>query len=264
MAAVDAFINIIYHIVFNSTLKLFLLALSVILITVFYVNLNVLFILFMPANIRDIAAASSGKRDVFDRIYENYKKQSLEVIETKLPDTMQSRAVTFQSLGFLIMFVMLGTGFTADVILKEKRERTYQRICSSPINSRVYILGNIFANIVVVFLQVLLLTIVMTRLLRVNTFVPDVVLIGILMCFGLVAIGLSMVIVAFSGSSYQAGTLSSIVITPTCMLGGCYWSVDMMPEIMKNISYFMPQRWALDAVRKIQRGGTADDTRKFV
>lgn len=210
-------------------------------------------------NVFDMAKASSGKSDVFDRIYGNYKKQSLKVTEEKLTDTVQSRFISFQSLGFLILFVMLGTGFTADIILKEKRERTYLRICSAPVNSRVYLLGNIVASIIVVFVQVMLVTIVMTKVLRVNAFIPDSVLVLVLMCFGLVSIGLSMVIVAFSGSSYQASTLSTIVVTPTCMLGGCYWPVDMMPEIMKKISYFMPQRWALDAVQKMQRGGSVED-----
>ena len=68
-----------------------------------------------------------------------------------------------------------------------------------------------------------------------------------------------MVIVAFARSSYEAGAASTLVITPTCMLGGCFWSAEFMPDIMQKISYIIPQRWALDAVKTLQKGAAFND-----
>lgn len=89
---------------------------------------------------------------------------------------------------------------------------------------------------------------------RIETFVPDIAMFLILLLFGIVAIGIALVITAFAGSSYMAATLSSLVITSTCMLGGCFWPVDLMPEVVQKISFFMPQQWAIDAFQKVQLG----------
>jgi ABC-2 type transport system permease protein len=43
------------------------------------------------------------------------------------------------------------------------------------------------------------------------------------------------------------------------MLAGCYWSVELMPEIMQKISLFMPQRWAMMAIDTFQKGGSPAD-----
>jgi len=45
------------------------------------------------------------------------------------------------------------------------------------------------------------------------------------------------------------------------MLGGCFWPVDIMPGPVKALADFMPQKWALDAISKIQYGGSLYDIR---
>lgn len=243
-------------------------------------------------NLYNLARAAGGKKDVFDKLYEGFSNKGLKLRVDKVDDQANNRLMTIQTLGFLIMFVMLGTGMTSELILREKRNRTYFRICSSPVSSKTYIFANVIASILIVMVQIFITLMVMRWGLRVNTYVPDWQMFIILGCFGLVAIGIGTMIVAFSTSSYQVSTLSTLVITPMCMLSGCYWPVEYMPDIMQKISWFMPPRWALDMVDKLQKGtafeevmmnlvvmlafaaaffaisaykfGTSDDIRKFV
>jgi ABC-2 type transport system permease protein len=206
-------------------------------------------------NLLNIAKASEGKREVFNSIYENFRKGEAKITIEKVADVANSKVVTGSGLGFLIMFMMLGTSTVASLILKEKKSRTYFRILSSPVSSRDYVVGNVLANFTIVFIQSILVIIGITKVMRINTFIADWQLLIILLCFGLAAIGIGLIIVAFSTTSNQAGYLSTFIVTPTCMLGGCFWPVDFMPESLKRISEFMPQRWTLEAVTKIQNGG---------
>jgi ABC-2 type transport system permease protein len=81
----------------------------------------------------------------------------------------------------------------------------------------------------------------------------------ILLLFGFVSIGIGLVITAFSSSSYIAGTLSTLIMTPTCMLGGCFWDITLMPEFMQKLGRFVPQWWAVNAIQNMQNGhGPAD------
>jgi len=211
------------------------------------------------ASLYKLSRAAKGDRAMFDKLYGQYRVGRIKFDIVELEDKMTGKNMTLTSMGFLVMFIMLGANLITSLILKEKRDRTYYRICSAPVNSRQYIVANSISALLIVMLQVILIQFAMEFVFRINTGVSHILLFTILMMFGAAAVGLGLLITAFSGSSYMAGTLSPLIMTPTCMLGGCYWSVDMMPEFMQKISYFVPQRWVMDAIEKLQTGGTQGD-----
>jgi len=206
-----------------------------------------------------LSIASNGNRGIFDSMYGQYKADAVKLTVVKLKDKLTGRNMTLTSMGFLIMFIMLGAGFINITILKEKRDRTYHRICSAPVNARQYIAGNAITSLLIVIVQILIIQFVMKYLLRIDTGVSDIAMFVILLMFGIVAIGIGLVVTALSSSSYMASTLSTLIMTPTCMLGGCFWSSEMMPGFMQKIGYFVPQRWAMDAIQKLQTGGAQAD-----
>lgn len=206
-----------------------------------------------------LSAASNGDRALLDRMYGQYMSDSARLSVVKLKDQKTGKQMALQSVGFLIMFVMLGTAFISTMILKEKRDRTYYRICSAPVGARQYIAANSITSLIIVVVQIIIIQLVMKFVFKINTGIGDIELFIILLLFGLVAIGIGLVITAFSSSSYMAGTLGTLIMTPTCMLGGCFWSIDFMPDFMQKIGYFVPQRWAMDAITKLQYGGAQAD-----
>jgi len=212
-------------------------------------------------NLLDISKASSGNKEVFNKMYEGYKNSDLKLKVEKVEDNTLGKMVTVTSLGFLLMFIMIGTNTTSTLMLKERKNRTYYRICSSPVSSRNYLLGNVLANLLIVIVQSCIVVLVATKVLKINTYVPSYLLIGILTIFGLVSIAIGVLIVSLSNSTVQSGYMATLIITPTCMLGGCFWPIDLMPDTMKAISDFVPQKWALDAISKIQQGGNIYDIR---
>lgn len=214
------------------------------------------FINLHSQNLSSMALAAGGDNTKLDSMYKNYMDGSLKIKEEKLSDTRTNQNVTVFSMGFLLMFTMLGAGFTSQFILKEKRDRTYYRICSAPVKFREYILGNTVTSLIIVSFQIIILQIVLKYIFKIETFVPGSLMFLILFLFGTAAIGIGMLITAFSSSSYMQGTILTLVMTPTCMLGGCFWPVEYMPEIMRKIAFFTPQWWTLDAIKKIQTGGS--------
>lgn len=210
-------------------------------------------------NLADLSVAAEGDRNAFNKMYDGYINNVLKVSPVTLEDQSTSKGITVQSLGFLLMFVMLGAGLTSNFILDEKKSRTYYRICSSPVTSREYLAANALTSLVIVAAQILLILLVLKYLFRIETFVPGFVLFLVLLLFGLTAIGIGLVITAFSSSSYMATTFSTLIFTPTCMLGGCFWPVTFMSDTMQKIAHFMPQWWVLDAIQKMQSGSTFTD-----
>ncbi len=206
-----------------------------------------------------LSNAAGGDNGAFESMLEQVNKSTIELRVQAVKDKNAGKSMTVTSVGFLIMFIMLGTGLTTMMILKDKRSRTYHRICSAPVSARQYILANSLTSLLISIVQITFILIAMRLVLRIDTGVSGIYMFIILLMFALVAIGLGIVITAFTTSSYMASTLSTLILTPTCMLGGCFWEIGFMPEFMQKISYFVPQRWTIDAITKMQTSGNIAD-----
>lgn len=209
-------------------------------------------------NLQDIAGAAGGNKETFDKIYNNIKQDKLFLQVTEVQDQAHNKGMTAQMIGFLIMFMLVGAGNTAEMILEEKRNRTYFRICAAPVSARTYIFGNVLANLILVMLQIALTLFFMIKVFKVQLYIPVVEMFMILVLFGLVAIGLGVLIVSFSSDSKQASTLQTLIITPTCLLAGCFWPVEIMPKSLQRIADFLPQKWTIGAIQKLQMGESLD------
>lgn len=206
------------------------------------------------ASMSIFAAAAGGDEAAFESMLSQSGDNAVEFNVISTADKNVEKAMTRTSMGFLIMFVMLGSGFTSMIVLKEKRERTYHRICSAPVSSRQYIFANSLTGLFICMIQITMVLLMMKFALGIDTGVNGLHLFIILLMFAFVAVGTGLLITAFSGSSYMAGTLNTLVLTPTCMLGGCYWEPELMPDFMQKIGFFTPQRWAMDAIGRLQAG----------
>ena len=203
-----------------------------------------------------LGKASDGDRATFDKLYEGFKVQTLNFHKNVVKDESIDKEKTVQSIGFLIMFMLTGATTTSGLILKEKKEKTYFRIFTTPVNSRIYIGANILANMCIMVAQSVLVIFASKYILKLTTGIPDLQLLAILILFGLICVTLGILLVAFSTTTSQVGGMSTLIITPTCMLSGCFWPIELMPEFMQQIANFLPQTWALEAIRELQNGKT--------
>jgi ABC-2 type transport system permease protein len=205
-------------------------------------------------NLRDIGVAAGNNQAVFNQIYNRYQQTQRLSKVVRVDDQSAYKRMTTQSIGFLIILMMVGVGNTIELILREKRSRTFYRICAAPVNARTYLLANVLANLFIVIIQVLLVLLVMTQIFGMASHVPFIQLFTILILFGLAVIALGLLIVAFSKDTSQASTLQNLIIMPTCMLAGCFWPSDIMPEAIQRIADILPQKWAIAAIQKLQEG----------
>ncbi|MFL1675017.1 ABC transporter permease [Paenibacillus dendritiformis] len=205
-------------------------------------------------NVAAIGRSSGGDDARFDTIYAAYSQQRFKVTAETLEDTSNMKSMTYQSIGFLVAFMMYSAVSMSEMILKEKENRTFLRLLSAPVSARSYVLSNVAVNVVVMLLQITVTLIVMKNILHIDSGIPYGNIIAALILFAFTAISLSLLIVAFSKSSAGAGALQNLIITPSCLLAGCFFPMDIMPDTMRKISHFMPQHWLLDMINKLQQG----------
>ncbi|GGD70445.1 ABC transporter permease [Paenibacillus nasutitermitis] len=179
------------------------------------------------------------------------------LISLQRGDTSQVRPqVSFHVLinGTMLMFMMLAINQSVQVVMEDREKRTMARMFTAPLHGYEIALGNFIGSLLVGTIQ-LVIVLTATRLIFSYNFgigfFPHLL---ILECFLLAVIGLATAVAGLVRNVDQLSQLNNLVVTPTCMLGGCFWPLGIMPEFMQKLSNFTPQKWAMEALSSLAFG----------
>lgn len=209
-------------------------------------------------------------------VWSNYSHQSWDVMYSKMDQkssgsNIQRIAVTknkqkqemgnasARSAGFSIMFVMIVMMSVTGVLLEAKKTGVWSRLLSTP-TARFEIMAGYFLSFFLIgWIQFGVLMAASTLLFGVQwgNLAGIVVLVSALL---LCVVGLGLFISGFVKTAEQQSAMGSVIITATCMLGGVYWPLEIVPTFMQKMADFVPQTWAMRGFTElIARGGTVMD-----
>ena len=162
-------------------------------------------------------------------------------------------SVGMLAIGFTIMFMMFGISGAASTILDEKNGGTWQRLLTSPTTKVQVMTGYLFSYFMMGAIQLIVLMIVMYLIYgsmwgNLYYFVPFAALVIITI------VGFGLMMASIVKTRQQAGALSAVLIVSTCMLGGVYWPIEIVPEFMQQIAKAVPQSWMITGFREIVSG----------
>ncbi|MFK9091902.1 ABC transporter permease [Bacillus salipaludis] len=205
-------------------------------------------------NISTISQAAAGNQQAFRQMYQDYQHSNFKLSTSSLEDTSRNKNMTNRTIGFLIMIMLMSASNMSEIILLEKEKRTYFRLLSTPINARKYLLANVLVNMIVMTIQVVITLTIMKSIFNIGLNMTYWEAAVVMLLFSMIAVGLSLVLISFSNSRSAAIALQNLIILPTVMLSGCFWPVEVMPKTLQKIANFLPQRWTLDTLTKLQEG----------
>jgi len=163
------------------------------------------------------------------------------------------------ALGFLLMVMMLYSGSLINGILEDKRNKTFLRAYSAPVREAELVLGTLLAHLTLGVLQIAASLLLMTYVFRVGWETPLSLVFLILTAFLLAVIGLGIGITGFVSDSEKFGVLINLTAAPSCLLAGCFIPLETMPPVLQKAANFLPQKWAIDALVKLQAGAALPD-----
>ncbi|GFZ32995.1 transport permease protein [Clostridium zeae] len=205
-------------------------------------------------NIVEISKVSKGNDEIFKNLYNNYINNKFNLIVSSVKDKSKNKDMTSQSIGYLIMIVLMSAGNLSEIILKEKQNKTYFRISTAPISAKKYIAANVILNFIIISIEMIITLLALTKVFKIDMGIPFMEVLALLLLFGFVAIGFSLLTVAFAKSFGGVGALQNLIVTPTCLLSGCFIPIEAMPKYLQRISDFMPQKWVLSGLTSLQTG----------
>lgn len=197
----------------------------------------------------------------FDEFYNKTEDGILKFNVEKVKDKSREKELNYITIGMLLMFVLTSSSNISKFILEERKNKTYNRIATTPVSPKQYILGNILCNFMFSLIQIIIVMIIVDKYVLKENLMgsKNIIILLTLIMFSIVAISLSIFIVTICKSSSEASNLSVIVTVLSTMIGGGFWEIKIMPKFMQNLASFTPQKWAIDAIFKINTGANFKD-----
>ena len=201
---------------------------------------------------RNLAMTAEGNPDVFYRGLADYRTGRLQVI-TQLTEggTGNSSGAAASAMGILGINMLFLALYTTMHLLKDRENRTFHRVMTSPLSQRSYLLQIIACFLVILLLQITGVFLISRFLLKLYLGVNTLALLGVMAVYALVCVAFAIAIASLVKTTRQAGTLASLLTTPMAMLGGLLWPREIMPEILQHIGMFLPTTWMMEAANKV-------------
>lgn len=191
--------------------------------------------------------------EAFEQIVQDLVSEQIIAVESGPLEDNNEKEVNTLPIGFTIMFMMFALGNAASSIHVEREEKTWQRLMVSPISSFQVLSGYLLSYFILGWLQLGTLMIVMKLVFDVD-WGNLLYLIPFASLTILLIVGYAIMMASLMKTRKQTEITNSIIIVSTCMLGGVYWPLEIVPPFMQTLSKFVPQAWMISGFENIMKG----------
>ena len=184
------------------------------------------------------------------------------------PDADQLDALAPVFLGiFAYFFVFILTGIS---VLRERVGGTLERLLATPVTRAEIVLGysigfSLFAAVQVVVLTLFILAKVevpalgpipaFTIGLDVQTAGSPAIAFVVALLMAIGAVNLGIFLSTYARTELQIVQFIPLVILPQALLGGVFWPVERLPDVLQAIAHVLPVTYAVDALREVMIKG---------
>jgi ABC-2 type transport system permease protein len=166
---------------------------------------------------------------------------------------------TFGASTQLVMFTFLISMAMAARLVYTKQLGISRRMVSTPTSIGTIVAGEAFGRLGIALLQAAFIVVLTAVVFNVSW--GDPLAAGaIIVAFAVVAAAVAMLVGALSGNPDQASSLGVFLGLALGALGGCMIPIQTMPEVMQQLSRFIPHSWALLGLQSLIRDGGGIDS----
>jgi ABC-2 type transport system permease protein len=167
--------------------------------------------------------------------------------------------------GYFFVFLLTGISF-----LRERIGGTLERLLATPVTRGEIVLGYSLGFGLFATLQVIVLTLFILNAIPVPSIGPIpafsiglgvasagspvlAFLLAVLLALG--AVNLGIFLSTFARTELQVIQFIPLVIVPQGLLGGIFWPIDRLPDILQAVAHVLPMTYAVDGLREVMLKG---------
>lgn len=153
--------------------------------------------------------------------------------------------------GYLVMFVFMAAAFSAEAIVRERQNRTLERLLAASVR-REAILGGIFAGTTAKgLIQIIIFWTVGILVFRVNLGLAPLAVIVLSILMVVMSSAFAIMLATFAKTQRSASSIALITSLVLAPLGGCWWPLFITPRWMQFIAKITPHGWATIGFNKL-------------
>jgi ABC-2 type transport system permease protein len=196
--------------------------------------------------------ASAADRQVY---FEAALKQAQDLMDAAPGRITESKGATQDpidynprtnsSAGQLITWVFIPLIGISGMFAYERQKGTLRRLLTTSTRKSTYLLGTIFGQVVTALIQMLLLITFGIFVMKLNWGSQPLALAVMMVASALAAAALGTTLGTFVKTESQASGLSIMTGMVMALLGGCWYPLEMFPQVVQNIVKVLPTTWAM-------------------
>jgi ABC-2 type transport system permease protein len=167
--------------------------------------------------------------------------------------------------GYFFVFLLTGISF-----LRERIGGTLERLLATPVTRGEIVLGYSLGFGLFATLQVIVLTLFILNAIAVPSIGPipaftiglgvssagsPVLAFVIAVLLALGAVNLGIFLSTFARTELQVIQFIPLVIVPQGLLGGIFWPIDRLPDVLQAVAHVLPMTYAVDGLREVMLKG---------
>jgi ABC-2 type transport system permease protein len=171
------------------------------------------------------------------------------------PDLKSVRFLVPGLIAFILMVIVVIS--TAMSVVREKERGTMEQILVSPIRPAELILGKTIPYIVISLVSANFILLIGRVLFGVEVRGDYLTLLLVMSVFLIGGLGMGLLI-STAAHTQQVAFMMAVLLTllPTFLLSGFVFPIRNMPAVVQGLTYFVPSRYFLSALRAIVLKGT--------
>ena len=155
-----------------------------------------------------------------------------------------------------MLFLLVCALMTAVSVVREKETGTMELLLVSPVRPIQIIVSKMVPFFLLSCIDLALILVIAKWLLGVPMTAGVLPIILFSLIYITLSLGFGLLVSTFSKSQVMAMLICGMVmIMPVIMLSGLIFPTDNLPPVLSQISYIVPARWYIDAMRKLMIEG---------
>lgn len=160
-------------------------------------------------------------------------------------DPIQYDPRSNSSAGQMITWVFIPLIGLSSIFAFERQRGTLRRLLTTPTGKGTYLLGTILGNVFWALVQMTLLILFGALVMKVNWAVNPPAIAIMLTVSALAAAALGTMLGTFVKTESQASGLSVMLGMVMALLGGCWYPIELFPQVVRSIVVVLPTTWAM-------------------
>jgi len=205
--------------------------------------------------------SNDAKQVYFDAAFDSAQSlleeapQRITAVEGETADSDNYDPRANSTAGQMITWVFVPLIGLSAIFANERERGTLRRLLVTPASKALYIGSTIIGQVLIAAVQMLLLILFGALVLHVDWGDSLLALGLIILSSSLAAAALGTMLGTFVKTSGQANGLSLMLGMAMALMGGCWYPLELFPEVIRDIVKVLPTTWAMQGFLDIALRG---------